>query len=135
VLDLERFLVSFERRPGASHAAIAGAEEQLRVKLPREYVEFLRLTDGGEGFIGGGYAILWAVEELHSANQDYEFMKYVPGFLSFGSDGGGEAFGFDTRDSLWSIVEVPFIGGGWHDARPLGASFNAFLKQLYETEL
>jgi len=134
VFDIQRFLERFNRRPGASDITIAEAEEQLGLKLPADYVQFLKLTNGGEGFVGGGYAILWPVEELHSTNQGYEFAKYLPGFLSIGSNGGGEAYGFDTRDPLWPIVQAPFIGGGWNDAWPLGKSFNSFLEKLHETE-
>ena len=131
MLDIARLFERFNRRPGASEIAIAEAEEQFGLKLPAEYVQFLKLTDGGEGFIGGQYAILLAVEELHSTNQDCEFMKYMPGFLGFGSNGGGEAYGFDTRDPLRPVVQVPFIGAAWKDASPLGESFNSFLEKLH----
>jgi hypothetical protein len=102
----------------------------LGVKLPEQYIDFMKVVNGGEGFIGGEYAILWGVEELASANQEYEFAKFLPEFLGFGSNGGGEAFGFDTRQQPWAVVQVPLVGLGWSDAWPMGDSFNAFLARL-----
>jgi hypothetical protein len=122
------------RRPPATDAVIANAEEQLGAKLPKEYVLFLKLTNGGEGFLGNAYVILWGAEELTSMNRSYEVQEYAPGLLIFGSDGGGEAYGFDTRTQDWPIVQVPFVGMAWSLARPMGASFSAFLKRLSETK-
>jgi hypothetical protein len=67
-------------------------------------------------------------------NQSYEVQKYVPGLLVFGSSGGGEAYGFDTRFPDWPIVQVPFVGMEWAVAEPMGSSFGEFLGQLYETK-
>jgi len=124
----------FNRRPGATAAAIVASARQVGVKLPAEYEEFLKLTNGGEGFIGKQYAILWSVEELASMNQSYEVQKYVPGLLIFGSSGGGEAYGFDTRTPQLPIVQVPFVGMDWDNAEPMGDSFSAFLERLQEIE-
>lgn len=135
VVDLRRFFVHLNLRPGASDATITGSEKQLGVEFPPEYVEYLRLTNGGEGFIGREYVILWSVEDLASMNLSYEVQKYTPGLLIFGSNGGGEAYGFDTRTPKWRIVQVPFIGMDWGYARPVGESFTAFLGHLEETEI
>ena len=122
-------------RPGATCAAIAETEEQLRAKLPAEYVEFLKLSNGAEGFIGkNAYVMLWGAEELASMNQSYEVQKYAPGLVIFGSDGGGEAYGFDTRHPYWPIVKMPFIGMNWAVAWSIDGTFNEFLKRLHETE-
>jgi SMI1/KNR4 family protein SUKH-1 len=131
---MRRFVDRLNRRPAAEDAAIAESEKQLAVKLPAEYVEFLKLTNGGEGFIGRNYAILWRVEELASMNESYEVRKYAPGLLIFGSSGGGEAYGFDARTPQWPIVQVPFVGMDWDYADPMGESFNAFLGRLHGTE-
>jgi len=114
---------------------IAESEAQLGLKLPDEYVSFLRVTNGGEGCIGKNeYAIFWKVEELASLNRAYKVQEYAPGFLIFGSNGGGEAYGFDTRTEGWPIVRLPVVVMSWTEARPMGESFAAFLKLLYEAE-
>ncbi len=131
-LEISNLLRDFERQKGATDEGISAGESQLGVSLPAEYVDFLKLTNGGEGFIGGGYAQLWPIEELYSQNQKYQIREFIPGLLVFGSNGGGEAFGFDTRAQDWQIVQVPWIGEGWKDAQPLGPTFDQFLKHLFE---
>jgi SMI1 / KNR4 family (SUKH-1) len=134
-VDIRQFADGLISHPEATNAAIIQSEKQLGMKLPVEYVEFLKLTNGGEGLIGkNAYVMLWGVEELASMNQSYEVQKYAPGLLIFGSDGGGEAYGFDTRTPQWPIVQVPFVGLAWNLARPMGKSFNIFLEHLHEAE-
>lgn len=133
--DIRRFLDGLNQRPASTDAGISKVETQLGMRLSGEYLEFLRLTNGGEGYIGSSaYVILWGIEELASANMAYQVQKFVPGLLIFGSDGGGEAYGFDTRVAHWPIVQVPFVGMAWDSARAAGASFTAFLERLSETE-
>jgi len=133
--DMKELLANINLNAPASVAAVEEGERQLGVKLPLEYVEFLKRSNGGEGFIGkSAYVILWAVGELASLNEAYEVQKYMPELLLFGSDGGGEAFGFDTRDPQCPIVQVPFVGMSWDVAWAMGATFNEFLERLYEMQ-
>ena len=133
--DMDRLLADLNPNAPASLAAVEAIERQLGIKLPPEYVEFLNRTNGGEGFVGkNAYVMLWAVGELASMNEAYEVQKYVPGLLIFGSDGGGEAFGFDTRIPECPIVQVPFVGMAWDLAPPMGTTFDRFLERLHETE-
>ena len=124
----------FNRSPGAPPSSIAHCESQLGLKLPVDYADFLKTADGGEGFLGENYLILWSCDELPQLNLSYEVAKFLLGFLIFGSDGGGEAYGFDIRSDPWKIVQIPFIGMNWGDARPMGPSFNAFLEQLLHSD-
>lgn len=126
-----RFLEKFNLQTAANESEVRSAENTLNLKLPDDYVAFLKSGNGGEGFIGESYAILWGVSEIAPLNEDYESQKLAPGFLIFGTDGGGEAFGFDTRETNWTIVQIPFIGGNWDEARPLGSTFDQFLENLY----
>lgn len=133
--DMRRFLDGLNREAGATDTAIAESENRLRRKLPTEYIDFLKLTNGGEGFVGkNSYVMLWPIGDLPSMNQSYEVEKYVPGLVIFGSDGGGEAYGFDTRSAEWPIVQVPFVGMAWSVAQPMGASFHDFLERLYKSD-
>jgi hypothetical protein len=128
-------LSRFNGNLGASSSAIIAAEQALGEKLPADYVKFLQRINGGEGFVGkGAYAMLWRVEELFSMNLAYDAEQHSPGVLLFGSDGGGEAFGFDTRSYQWPIVQVPFIGMDWNAAIPMGDTFDEFLQRLSEIE-
>jgi hypothetical protein len=88
---LHGLLDGLQKRPPATDAAIVEGEKPLGRKLPSEYVEFLRLTNGCEGFVGGGaYVMLWEVEELASTNVLYEVQKHAPGLLTFGRAAAGK---------------------------------------------
>jgi hypothetical protein len=135
VLDLSYLLAKFHSRPAADENLVAENEARLGLKLPPDYVEFLEFANGGDGFIGdNSYAILWGVDELPQFNLDYEITRWAPGFLAFGSDGGGEAFGFDTREENWPVIQLPFIGMDWKEARPIADSFHGFLQRLSEMD-
>ena len=56
-------------------------------------------------------------------NREYEVEKYAPGILLFGSDGGGDGYGFDTRSADMPIVCVPFIGMAHRYAKPVAKDF------------
>ncbi|SRR5579885_960022 len=129
---MREFLRQFNGRPG-TEAAILSSEQRLGVELPVDYVEFLKLTNGGEGFVGEEYVIVWAVEELAEMQQSYQVVSFAPGLLIFGSNGGGEAFGFDTRNPRGTVVQVPFIGMSWEYADPIGDTFFSFLANLHGT--
>jgi SMI1/KNR4 family protein SUKH-1 len=95
--ELSELTVNMDLHPAATNTMIMAVEEHLGARLPKDYAQFFKLANGGEGFIGNAYAILWSVEELSSMNRSYELQKYAHGLLIFGSEGGGEAYGFDTR--------------------------------------
>lgn len=117
----------------ATEEGIVVCQESLSRELPADYVAFLRIGNGGDGFVGeNAYVILWKCDELAELNKAYEVEQYAPGLLLFGSDGGGEAFGFDTRDADWPIVQVPFVGMDWGDAKQCGGSLVEFLEWLRE---
>jgi SMI1/KNR4 family protein SUKH-1 len=130
--EMKRLVTGLEFRPPADDAMVSSGESQMGRRLPVDYIQFLKIGNGGEGFVGSAYAILWGADELSSMNRSYEVEEYAPGLLIFGTDGGGEAYGFDTRSPDWPVVQVPFIGMAWDLARPMGASFGEFLRCLHE---
>ena len=94
----------------AESSVVDGLPARLGVELPKDYTDFLKQHNGGEGFINDSYMIFFKAEELVDFNREYEVEKYAPGILLFGSNGGGEGYGFDTQDPDMSIVRVPFVG-------------------------
>ncbi|WP_244508374.1 SMI1/KNR4 family protein [Mesorhizobium sp. LCM 4577] len=96
--------------PPAEPAVVDGLSARLGVELPKDYTDFLREHNGGEGFVHDNYVVFFKAEELADFNREYEVEKYAPGILLFGSNGGGEGYGFDTQDPNMSIVRVPFVG-------------------------
>jgi len=133
--EMNRLLAKLNQNAPAIAATIQDVEQQLGMKLPPEYTEFLKKANGGEGFIGhSAYVILWPAGEIASMNRAYEVQKCAPGLLVFGSDGGREAFGFDTRHQPWQVVQVPFVGMAWDVAHSVGETFREFLERLYRIE-
>lgn len=129
-MTTEKMLKGCQLNPGASEEVINDATSSLKYSLPPDYVEFLRTHNGGEGFVGGSYVILWRVEDLSVFNREYEVAEYVPGLLLFASSGGGTGYGFDTRDATMPVVAVEFIGMDWSDADYVARNFTDFLDYL-----
>ena len=127
----DQLLTKFNGNPPAGAEVIMQLEGDSGVNLPGEYKEFLRRQNGGEGFVGNAYAILWRAEELLEMNKSYQVHEYAPGLFLFGSDGGGEAFAFDVRTAAKPIVSVPFVGMELKEARPVASNFNEFLQALF----
>lgn len=116
---------SFEgRAPNEALAHLAG------LGLPDDFLSVFSELNGGEGFVGGEYLILWKAEELVPFNREYETDKYAPGIFLFGSNGGGEGFGFDTRSKPYKVVEIPFIGMDLKYATPVADSFTHLLERM-----
>lgn len=115
---------------GSSQDLICNATKSLKFTLPSDYIELLCDHDGGEGFIGDNYLMLWKSEELAVFNEEYEVEKYAPGIFLFGSNGGGESYGFDLRDPSMPIVRIPFVGMDLRYARTMATNFTDFLIQL-----
>ena len=127
---LEKILAEFNGNEGASPEAIKAAGDALEVGFPSDYTAFLLATDGGEGMIGKTYVMFWGVDDLPEMNASYQVAEYAPGLLLIGSDGGGDAFAFDTRSVPWPVVRVPFVGMDLTCVEPLASSFHGFLKGL-----
>lgn len=123
-------LAKFNQSAPAEDAAISTFEEGASARLSDDYKQFLGRANGGEGFVGETYVILWPVERLRELNSAYQVEEYAPGLLLFGSDGGGEAFAFDMRSPAKPIVYVPFVGMEQDLARPIAPNFTEFLQDL-----
>ena len=129
-MKTEELLKDAYLNPGTSEAAIREAASALGISLPSDYVEFLRRHNGGEGFVGKNSLILFKAEELKPFNDGDQVKEYAPGLVLFGSNGGGEGYAFDTRDTSVPVVRVPFIGMELRYATPIGKSFTDMFHQL-----
>jgi len=106
--EIKRLFVKFHSNAPVNASALQLFERDARFCLLESYVQFLRQMNGGEGFIGNEYIILWPVEQLLTMNAAYEVSEYAPDLFLFGSNGGGEAYAFDKRSNQ-AIVIVPFV--------------------------
>lgn len=123
-------LPEFTTRAPAMERDIAVAEVAFGHVLPEDYKAFLLKHDGGEGFIGEHYFVLWSSTELVAFNQDYQVQKLAPGLISFASTGGGEGFAFDMTSAPYSVTQFPFIGLRREDALPVARSFTHLLERM-----
>jgi len=128
--DHDHLLARFNRNAPAAREAIHELERSSSLSLPAEYLNFLRQSNGGEGFVGDEYLCLWRAEELVEFNTGYEVAEFVPELFLFGSNGGGESFAFDRRSNPWSIVMVPFIPLELKEALPIASTFAEFFQAL-----
>lgn len=115
---------------GVLNKTIVDVQSKLNCNFPEGYVEFMENSNGAAGFIGGSYLLLWKIEEIIPLNNAAGVDEFVPGFILFGSDGGGEAYAFDTRDDITKLVQVPFVGMEYKEAIILGETFFDFLNYL-----
>ena len=129
-MKIEEILKGCQLNSGASEEELRDAISSVGHTLPPDYVQFLRTYNGGEGFIGENYLILWKAEELSVFNREYEVAEYAPGLFLFASSGGGTGYGFDTRDPSMPVIAVEFIGMDWSDADRVAANFTDFLNHL-----
>jgi hypothetical protein len=67
-------------------------------------------------------------------NMGTYFAQAAPGLIVFGSDGAGEAFGFDTRSTPPPVVMSPYSGMEWDAAIELAPDLNSFLQLLCRTD-
>ncbi len=105
-------------------------EEVLGLPLPNGYREFLSEFDGGEGWVGQAYLILWGEAELLEGNKALSVDEFLPGCILFGSDGGGMAYGFIVSQTGSEVMTVPYIPMDLSEAEVMGGSFREFLETL-----
>ncbi len=133
---IENFLAQAEEKnPGVADDALADLALATGLSFPEDYLDVMRVSNGAVGFVGdGGYLRLFRIEDLVQYNVDYRVEEWAPGLFLFGTDGGGEAFAFDTRQPEMPIVIVPFIGMSLDDALPCGSSFKDFFERLADPD-
>ena len=74
-----------------------------------------------------GWFQLWPPNELDQFNLDYKVEEYLPGFLGFGSNGGGELLAFGEGGKIFMI---PFIGMSSDDAKLVAGSWVEFVSLI-----
>lgn len=104
-------------------------EAELNVRFPDDYRAFITASDGVERNFGGSRLVLYGLDEIADLNNAYELSESYPGLILIGTDGGGEAVGFDFRQATPLVVLVNFVSAGWDEAIPQAATFTDFMAQ------
>jgi hypothetical protein len=127
--------------PGRTwHAAPAASEAQIRelaarapAPLPRELLDLLRFSNGGEGELGFApyWFVLDPVEEIIRALWEPLDPAQYEGFVFVGGSGGMELIALDCRGSAepWPVVSIDPIAGLESAAR-IAPDFRSFVEAL-----
>ena len=99
------------------------------LSFPKDYLSYIEGGGADCGFTEGdpGYFQLWALEEVEALNRDYKVSEFAPGFVGFGSDGGGEMLAFDSNGAVFMI---PFIGDGVEDAKRIAKAWSEIAARI-----
>jgi hypothetical protein len=126
----------WDREKSASPEAINSLASNSGLNLPKDYLDFLSLSNGGEGElpVDPYWFQIWSAENVLEHNEGYQVAQFLPGFFAFGSNGGGEMLAFDTRkDGAWPVYMIPFVPMEEADAREVASEFLSFA-QLFGIE-
>ena len=84
-------------------------EFAMHIDLPKDYIAYLEGDGVAEGFTEGmpGHFALWHPDEIEATNKELQIQTYAPGFVGFGTDGGGELLAFDASGAVFML---PLIG-------------------------
>lgn len=115
---------------GVSSEALDAFEKQFGFVLPDGYRRFMQESNGAILFVGEAetgsriafFDLNWVASNNNSDGHDY------PGYVVFGSDGGGEAYAFDIRSSTTRFVRFPSIGFGEGMIDEAGETFEELLR-------
>lgn len=76
------------------------------IDLPRQYVEFMKEHNGGEGDIDETWFILYPIDKLQEMNDLYEISDVLPGHIIIGTNGGGEFYGIDSDGYYFNVSSM-----------------------------
>lgn len=96
----------------------------MSIPLPNDYIAYIEAKGVSEEFTEGlpGYLALWHPDEIEANNKDFQVETYAPGFLGFGTDGGGELLAFDASGAVFMLPLIGMepryanrIADSWHE--------------------
>lgn len=82
-------------------------EEVNGLKLPKDYIEFMKEHNGGEGSIGNNiWGELFKLEELEELNNDYEMEKWWPGYIAIGGDQADMIWAYNPQKNEYAEIDL-----------------------------
>ena len=99
------------------------------MKLPEEYVRYCAGESPKEGELSVQplWFQLWPPGDIEQFNRDNRVAEFAPGFLGFGSNGGGELLAFDADGRVFAM---PFVGMGKEHAWLVAESWSGFVEKM-----
>lgn len=107
---------------------------KLDFKLPGDYVNVIKVYNGGEGDVGKeSYLVLFALEELEEVNADYAIlMNEIPDYFLFGKDAADTGYAFHKTNHSYHAFGLMSN----FDTDPMifcGHNFDEFIEYLYKS--
>jgi len=129
---IQKIAINWNSNHRADLPEILTIEKALNISFPKNYIAFLKWSNGGEGSIGENYVSLWKCEDLVTLNNEYQIQKYLSEkFLGLGTDGGGICYGFRLND--YAIFKCPLGDLDMNEVVMIASSFeNLFEKAISE---
>lgn len=119
-----------EFNPPATDEQISELENQLSIELPTDYKDFLKFTNGFAGTINEFVVDFDPVDTIYQSTQD-TCAEFFPWAIYIGTNGGGEMFIIDKRQTPYQFGLLPNIADE-NDFLPLGDTFEKFVqRRLY----
>jgi len=105
----------------------------MKIELPSDYLAYIYGDGVSEGFTDGepSYFELWHPDDIESSNVSLQVQELAPGYLGFGSNGGGELLAFDQAGSVFML---PMIGMETKYAKKIAASWNELSLRIRKEE-
>jgi len=115
---------------GASEESLRSLMAELEHRLPDEYLDFMRQTNGYTGEVGpSGFVCIWPVDDVVPTNKANNYREWIPGLVLFGSNESGDFYAFDVRQDPTTVVSVPAIVDLKY-VKEISPSFVGFLECL-----
>lgn len=132
---LEQFLRDFKGNPPLAAQDFERILRDIPFTLPEDYLAVMRLCNGGSGFVGANFLMLYDLGQLMDLHRASEIATHLPGIFVFGSEGGAEGFAFDFRKESASLyIMIPFVYAA--DAIiPQGNTFLELLHRLHDDQI
>lgn len=131
-------------RLGATESSISALQHETKWTLPADYIEFLKISNGVEGFLvnkdssdNDSYIQIWSAEEVVESLSWYADEPFASEFIVIGSNGGGVIYGIDIRRNQLDhprYMSFDAISVSWEEVLSIHDSFVSLLKYLTHSE-
>jgi hypothetical protein len=130
---VKELLANLRYQKNPSETVIDGFKKAYP-NIPLDYLETMRIFNGGEGWINASYIRFYPLEDLSHVNHIYHVQEFLPKMLIFASTGGGEAYAFNFDKPQLMITKIPFIPLDIQYGETISTDFESFILQLASEE-